>query len=207
VTLLALTSAALGDAAVAAGLYEELLPLDGRNIVLSEGVVCIGAASYYLGILAGAAGRFDDAERHFRQAIAMNGRTGARPWLALAQHDYGKMLLSRRAAGDRRVATALLEECVSGARQLGMGELAAKAERLLAPHKARGAALPDGLTRREAEVLRMIAAGMSNRDISAMLVLSLRTTARHVTNIYAKIGARNRAEATSYAIRQKLLEP
>jgi len=60
------------------------------------------------------------------------------------------------------------------------------------------------LTPREVEVLRLIAAGRTNREISDDLVLSVRTVARHITNVYAKIGARSKAEATAYAIRHNL---
>jgi DNA-binding CsgD family transcriptional regulator len=57
------------------------------------------------------------------------------------------------------------------------------------------------LTPRETEVLRLIAAGRTSAEISHELALSIRTVGRHVTNIYAKIGARTRADATAYAIR------
>ena len=66
-------------------------------------------------------------------------------------------------------------------------------------------ATPDGLTRREIDVLRLLAQGRSNSEVSAELVLSVRTVARHITNIYGKIGAQNRAEATAYAIRQEII--
>ena len=51
-------------------------------------------------------------------------------------------------------------------------------------------------------MLRLVARGQSTREISEALVLSERTTARHITNIYAKIGARNRVEATAYALKR-----
>src|SRR5690242_7737629 len=60
------------------------------------------------------------------------------------------------------------------------------------------------LTRREREVLRLIAAGRSNKEIALALSMSERTVARHVTNIYAKIGTHTRAAATAYAIRRGL---
>ena len=66
-------------------------------------------------------------------------------------------------------------------------------------------AYPDHLTAREVEVLRLIAAGRTNLEISRELVLSLRTVARHITNIYGKIGARGKADATAYAIGHGLL--
>ncbi len=66
---------------------------------------------------------------------------------------------------------------------------------------------PDGLTEREAEVLRLIAAGLSNNDIARQLFLSVRTVERHIGNIYGKIETRGRANATSYAIRHGLAGP
>jgi DNA-binding CsgD family transcriptional regulator len=64
---------------------------------------------------------------------------------------------------------------------------------------------PDGLTGREAEVLRLLASGKSNRAIAAMLGINGRTVERHISNVYTKIGARNRAEAAAYAVRNALL--
>jgi pimeloyl-ACP methyl ester carboxylesterase/DNA-binding CsgD family transcriptional regulator len=64
---------------------------------------------------------------------------------------------------------------------------------------------PSVLTPREREILKLLAAGKSSNDISHELTLSVRTVGRHITNIYAKIGARTRADATAYAIRQGLV--
>jgi DNA-binding CsgD family transcriptional regulator len=61
-----------------------------------------------------------------------------------------------------------------------------------------------GLTPREVEVLRLIAAGQSNKQIAAELYLSVHTIERHITNLYAKIGARGRADATAWALRHDL---
>jgi DNA-binding NarL/FixJ family response regulator len=55
------------------------------------------------------------------------------------------------------------------------------------------------LTRREVEVLRLVAAGRSNREVAASLVISEKTAARHVANIYAKLGISSRSAATSFA--------
>jgi pimeloyl-ACP methyl ester carboxylesterase/DNA-binding CsgD family transcriptional regulator len=60
------------------------------------------------------------------------------------------------------------------------------------------------LTPRETEVLHLIAAGRTSSEISEELTLSIRTVGRHITNIYSKIGARTRADATAYAIRHDL---
>ena len=65
-------------------------------------------------------------------------------------------------------------------------------------------ALPNGLSRRELEVLRLVAAGESNSQIARRLGLSTHTVERHIANLYRKIGARGRADATAYALRNGL---
>lgn len=60
------------------------------------------------------------------------------------------------------------------------------------------------LTAREKEILRLIAGGRTNNEIAEELTLSIRTVARHTTNIYAKIRVRGRSEATAYAIHHGL---
>jgi len=71
-----------------------------------------------------------------------------------------------------------------------------------APAESRTSLAP--LTPRETQVLCLIAAGRTSTEISSELSLSVRTVGRHITNIYAKIGARTRADATAYAIRNRL---
>ena len=56
-----------------------------------------------------------------------------------------------------------------------------------------------GLTERELQVLRHLAAGVTNKEIAAELVLSVRTVDRHVSNIFVKLGVSSRAAATAYA--------
>jgi pimeloyl-ACP methyl ester carboxylesterase/DNA-binding CsgD family transcriptional regulator len=68
------------------------------------------------------------------------------------------------------------------------------------------AAYPDGLSEREVQVLRLLAAGQSNKEIAAWLVLSPHTITRHISNIFDKTGVRNRAEAATYANRHGLVE-
>lgn len=64
---------------------------------------------------------------------------------------------------------------------------------------------PAGLSRREVDVLRLIAAGKSNREIADELALSEKTVANHVTAIFGKIGVENRAAAAAFAVRQGLV--
>ena len=62
-----------------------------------------------------------------------------------------------------------------------------------------------GLTPREVEVLRLIATGASNQQIADRLVISDRTVARHVSNMFTKLGVSSRAAATAYAYEHDLV--
>ncbi len=64
---------------------------------------------------------------------------------------------------------------------------------------------PGGLTAREAEVLRLVAQGRTNREIAGDLVISEKTVARHLANIFAKIGVTSRSAATAYAYEHALV--
>ncbi|WP_029138426.1 alpha/beta fold hydrolase [Nakamurella lactea] len=74
-----------------------------------------------------------------------------------------------------------------------------------APPAAGGPPNPDGLTAREIEVLRLLAGGGSNQQIGSGLGISVHTVERHAGNLYRKIGARGRADATAYAVRRGLV--
>jgi DNA-binding CsgD family transcriptional regulator len=198
--------AALGDAARATVLHRLLLPYTGRNIVLGSGIACCGSADRFLGLLCATMGRWSEAQQHFEEALAMNGRIGARAPRAHTQHDYAAMLLARGEAGDRERAADLLGASLENAREIGMRALeeraAARLNELGPPPRA--VAADDDLTAREAEVLRLIAIGRSNADIATALSISLNTVATHVRNILAKTGCANRTEAAAYAMRKGL---
>lgn len=66
--------------------------------------------------------------------------------------------------------------------------------------------IPDGLSAREIDVLRLLGIGRSNKDIAKALSISLNTVATHVRNILAKTHCANRTEAAIYAGRNKLVE-
>ncbi len=69
------------------------------------------------------------------------------------------------------------------------------------------AAIPDGLTDREVDVLRLIAAGNSNGEIAAQLFVSEATVKTHINHIFAKTGSRDRAQAVTYAHRHGIDQP
>lgn len=68
-------------------------------------------------------------------------------------------------------------------------------------------ALPDGLTPREIDVLRLIAAGQSNMEIARELVITEATVKTHINNLFAKAGVRDRAQAVTYAFRHGIARP
>jgi tetratricopeptide (TPR) repeat protein len=111
----------LGDRERAQVLIELLAPYAGQNAVAC-GEVVLGTVAQHLGRLEGEVERFEDAEAQFETAIEMNTRLGARPWLAEAQADYGRMLLVRGQGRDVARATALLAEAHATYEELGMVE-------------------------------------------------------------------------------------
>ena len=120
----------LGDKDAARVLYQQLLPFDGRHALgCAEGSV--GAVSRYLGLLARTSGHADAAERHLRDAIAMNQGMGAGPWAAHARLDLADLLLERDGPGDREQAATELRSAADTCDDLGMPALAAKVARRL----------------------------------------------------------------------------
>ena len=70
---------------------------------------------------------------------------------------------------------------------------------------SRKRAWPAGLTTREVEVLRLVARGLSQKEIAARLVISPKTVSNHVERVYTKIGVTNRAMAGLFAVRHGLM--
>ena len=171
------------------------------------------SADRLLGLLSQATSQNEQAVAHFEDALAFCRNAGYRPELAWTCHDYAEVLLvgahgGAPLPGDREKALSLLKESLAISTELGMRPLM---ERVLALQERAEAqpetvpAYPDGLTSREVEVLRLVAAGKSNREIAEELFISLRAAAYHVGNILSKTSSTNRAEAATYAIRQGLV--
>jgi ATP/maltotriose-dependent transcriptional regulator MalT len=132
-----------------------------------------------------------------RPTAAMPSRGGE----AETQLLWGRGL---RNAGQAASATTKLRSAEELYRRHGAGEACLQRlekERLSKRHSP----YPNGLSEREVEVLRLIVAGKTNQQIGDELLISLNTVARHVSNIFAKAGVANRAEAASYAHQQGLV--
>jgi tetratricopeptide (TPR) repeat protein len=112
-------------------LYPLLLPFKTRNLSHGYAYGCNGSGARYLGLLAVTLSRWGESAQHFEEAIAHNARMGARPFCALSQFEYARLLLARNAAGDRAKAAALLQTALATAIELGIAPQAAKAKAVL----------------------------------------------------------------------------
>ena len=111
------------------------------------------------------------------------------------------MGLACRELGDEECARLELDAARSAFEQLGAAPDIARVESLL-----RGTAPAHGLSRRELQVLRLVAAGKTNKAIATELFLSVKTVDRHLSNIYTKLDLSSRSAATAWAYEHKLIE-
>ncbi len=182
-----------------------LVPLARRYEALARQLVPTGAGDIAVGSLALTIARMSALDGRYRSADFAYARDRAttneqRALLPIIDYDEARSILA--AGGEPERAHALLAASMRGFRERELEWWARRAERL--DERVRVPARPGALTARETEVLRLIAAGRTNREIGVDLTLSVRTVARHITNIYTKIGARGKADATSYAHRNNL---
>jgi len=194
---LADAAAALGDEEVAALVYPELEPLGGANVMIGHLVACYGAVDRYLGMLATTLGEWERAEEHFERGMELNRRMGAATWLAHTAYEYARLMVARP-GGDRGRADALLGEAARLAESIGMPGLLDRIG-ALGPTAAAVDVLPDGLSPREAQIIALVAQGLSNRQVGAALSISEHTVANHMRSILRKTGCANRTKAASYA--------
>jgi predicted ATPase/DNA-binding CsgD family transcriptional regulator len=152
-----------------------------------------------LGDIAVSNGDHLQAVVHYRTALAGFRRVHDRRDVALALCSLGRTLVT---ADQRREGLTMLRESESLAIELGDESRLSETRRALVeaalPPDARS--LPGGLTERQAEILGLVAAGLSNRDVSVRLNLAAGTVERHLANIYRKINVTGRVAATRYAL-------
>jgi len=194
----------LRDASRAAALYAALLPRAGTNLVSGANLVCVGAIDRILGSLAAVAGDTSAADAHFVAAAGANRAQGAMPWLGHTLLAHGTMLRGLANDASRTRGEALIAEARRIALSLDLPRLRDLAERIASSERstsviAPAAVLPAGLSAREAEVLRLVTIGRSNKEIARALDLSENTVANHVRSILAKTGTANRTEAAGFA--------
>ena len=174
--------------------------------MIGHGVACYGAADRYLGLLAATLGDHERAIEHFEQALAINREMGATTWVAHTLYAYGRTLRMRGGQRRRRPSVgAALRGGDARRADRHAGAVGARPRARSAAPTAPGVP-PDDLSWREVEILRLVAAGRSNREIGDELCISGHTVANHVRSILRKTGAANRTEAAGYAYRHALVD-
>ena len=156
------------------------------------------------GNIAAAAGEPERARPLLEDAVDLFNRCGAPFGAAAARLALARAL---RQAGRRPVAREEAQAARKAFERLGAAHGVKLAARFLAGLEDEADAEPAsdaGLTARELGVLRLLAAGLTNREIAARLVISEHTVHRHVTNLYRRLGVSSRAGATAYAHRHGL---
>jgi DNA-binding NarL/FixJ family response regulator len=185
----------LADPAAAGVLAPFLARYAGLNIGAGQLVAAFGSADRYLARLAALSGDHAEADRLFAAALAMDRRMGSVVHVAETLARHAAAIAER---GDVRRAQDLARQAAATSAPIGQHRVL----RWLQPLLSAGGA--DGLTEREIEVLRLLAAGLSNREIGARLYISANTAANHVRSILTKTGAANRTQAARYATEHKL---
>jgi non-specific serine/threonine protein kinase len=205
----ALALEGLGQLATEKGLYAEARARLAEGLRLLDEIANRAALADMLESFGALAGRQSYAVTAFKlvgAAAALREAIGAvrapcradllGQWLPVLRSTAGEDVATRQLATGRAMT---MPEAIAAA--LGVGE---PEELLSSAHEQDVSPRVLGLTSREADVLRLLAHGQSNKEIAAELVLSVRTVERHITNLYAKIGARGKADATAYAIHHDL---
>jgi DNA-binding CsgD family transcriptional regulator/tetratricopeptide (TPR) repeat protein len=164
------------------------------------------AAHRLLGKLGGAGGRYDEAASHLDNALQLADACAAPYERALTLLAVAEL---RLAEGDDTTVPAVLGETRGICSDLEAAPALTHADALttqLSGRRQVTSVYPAGLTHREVEVLGILAAGHSNKEIAAELFLSERTVERHITNVYRKIGTHRRTEAMAFALRHGLAD-
>ena len=201
-TGLALLAVQMGDATAASEQYSFLKywPITRTPLNLMSGY-------RVLGLLAQTMGNLDDAINHFEDSLAFCRQAGYRPDLAWTCCDYADVLVQRNSDGDTGKVRSLLEESLVIATELVMAPLMRRVNERMerVPQPPSSPVYPAGLSKRQVEVLSLLASGKTNTLIAEELVLSVRTVERHISNIYGKTNSRGRAEATAFAFTHGLM--
>jgi DNA-binding CsgD family transcriptional regulator len=157
----------------------------------------------FVGTLDAGSGRYSDAEDHFQHALAIAEMCSA-PYekaLTLIAQAEARPLEKRMAE-----ATALLDEaqeiCTPLEAKPALARIEALRERL--GSRRTQVSYPAGLTRREVEVLQLVAKGLTDAEVADQLFLSRRTVTSHLTSIYTKLNVSSRTAATRFAIEHDL---
>jgi DNA-binding NarL/FixJ family response regulator len=186
---------AVGDISAAHEAADEL----GEIVDVYDTPALRAAVGYALGGVLLAEGEAQSALGQLRRAREQWQALDAPYETARARELIG---LACRTLGDEESAALELDAAHRVFAKLGAAPDLIRVEQLT---RKQSVAATHGLTPRELDVLRLVAAGKTNHAIAADLVIAAKTVDRHVTNIFTKLGVSSRAAATAYAYQHRLL--
>ena len=192
--------AAAVEVLVAAGDTEDAAPLSEELCRLGETFGCTAlqaAGQHTVAVAELARGAAEPALDAARRAVEAWSQLSAPYEVARSRVQVGRAL---RLLGDEESAVADLTAARKAFADLGAGPAEQEAAALLGDEKP-----PGGLSPREVEVLRLVAAGRSNPAIAAQLTLSEKTVARHLSNIFVKLDVSSRTAAAAFAYEHDLV--
>ena len=191
----ALAAAELGRYADLAVLLDRLERFRGEHAA-AEGVLYMGPVELTLGRGAAALGNLDLAVADLAVATEQADRAGARGFVAEALSHLATTLLTRGGPGDQDRALSAARAADRLARALGMAAYVDRTGALVAHLEG---ARPAALSPREAEVAKLVARGLTNRQIAERLVISERTAKNHVQHILVKLGFTTRSQIAAWS--------
>lgn len=168
---------------------------------------CFGAVDRYVGLALGAARRYDRAALHLATAREFHRRWGFMPFALRTELDLARIKLRRGelTPADATALRARVHSVGDEAVQHDLLRLAEEASLLGEEIDRHRPIRPEGpggvLSARETEVLALMAAGATNKELARDLMISINTVERHVRNIYNKLGTANRAESVATYMR------
>jgi DNA-binding CsgD family transcriptional regulator len=183
---------AVPDAHTGCQELRDIAAVHGQIMLTAMAAQALGAVTLAEGDARAALIALREACQHWQEVDAPYELAQVRALVGLACRDLG----DDDSAGWELVAAR------DGFHRLGAAPDVARLDALIAAKPRRG---PGGLTPRELQVLRLVAAGWSNRAIAEQLVLSERTVDRHVSNILAKLDVPSRTAAAAHAYAQNLV--
>jgi DNA-binding CsgD family transcriptional regulator len=180
-------------------LAERFEPFRGQHVANGAGSgAYMGPVELQLGLAAAALGHLDAAVEDLAAAVTTCDANGARGYAVQARVEFATALARRQAPGDLDEAAAVLDAAASEAGQLGMVPFTSTIGQLRARLPAATAARSP-LSPRELEVARLVARGLTNKQIGQALYVSERTAENHVQHILVKLGFSNRSQIAAWS--------
>jgi DNA-binding CsgD family transcriptional regulator len=184
-------------------LAERFEPFRGQHAANGAGSgTYMGPVELQTGLAAAALGRLAGAVADLRTAATICDANGARGYAVQARVELAAALARRQAPGDLGQAAAALDAAAGEAEQLGMVPFTRRIEELRARLPATAAARSP-LSRRELEVARLVARGLTNKQIGETLYVSERTAENHVQHILVKLGFSNRSQIAAWSSEER----